>query len=67
MKGEGITQNFKNILVNLIRKRSLRSFPKQGAYSLLSVKVKSKFHPRTGHEGPKGEKSIALLFLQPRR
>jgi len=27
------------------------------------VKDKGKYHPWTGHEGPEGSRSIALLFL----
>ena len=28
---------------------------------------KSKFHTKTGHEGPEGSRSIAILFLYPWR
>ena len=30
------------------------------------VKGEGKGHPRTGHEDPEREETIALLFLQPR-
>jgi hypothetical protein len=33
---------------------------------LSKVKIKSEFHPITGHEGPEGRRDIAQLFLEPR-
>jgi len=32
-----------------------------------TLNLKRKIHPITGHEGPEGNRGIALLFLQPRR